>query len=615
VALAACKQSAPAVAVLSSATGATDRQAAGKDWARATAGASYFIDDGARVGGGTATLEVGGGAAHILMLDGTTLRFRGTPARAQIVVETGAIDLAGSGSFALDVGDVTLPKNGTIRITAKGGGRLSLALTIGDGKGALAANGRTFDLAIGAPIDVGGDASVPVDAGTPDAPPPRDAQGEDAPAESSAVTLEITGTGARQLLPGQTAWQPLPPGPGTLPRGGALRLDPRTRARAVSGPTTLELDRGAQLRVGDDGGLTVEAGPATVAATAEVAIALPGGTIALGGSESAPAQTRIDVGAREARVAMLRGGGTLTGAPGSERALRRGETGVLARSGALRVEQAIPDYFDFRVVAGETLTIHDPRPPTAVQWQFDGKCPDGGTIEIDRDGRFRTPAISEGKDFANVMIVPGAWHYRLRCTSHGVEGPAVASGQIACLRDEGRRPLPRAQGVNDIDDDGRTYRISYQSAIPTIAVHVRDPGAVHRLHLASSGTEQLFASDMPTIIIPGNRLREGTYTYWVERDGQKRERPSTLIIDFDQTAPQVYIESPGTAEPWKSEIDVRGAVLPGWSAAIENIAVPIDPQRRFSAKVGTPSGRALAIRLSHPQRGVHYYLRRPKPSP
>jgi len=213
------------------------------------------------------------------------------------------------------------------------------------------------------------------------------------------------------------------------------------------------------------------------------------------------------------------------------------------------------------------------------------------------------------------MIMPGAWHYRLRCTSQGVEGPAVASGQIACLRDEGRRPLPRAQGVNDIDDDGRTYRISYQSAIPTIAVHVRDPGAAHRLHLASSGTEQLFASDMPTIIIPGNRLREGTYTYWVERDGQKRERPSTLIIDFDQTAPQVYIESPGTAEPWKSEIDVRGAVLPGWSAAIENIAVPIDPQRRFSAKVGTPSGRALAIRLSHPQRGVHYYLRRPKPSP
>jgi hypothetical protein len=57
---------------------------------------------------------------------------------------------------------------------------------------------------------------------------------------------------------------------------------------------------------------------------------------------------------------------------------------------------------------------------------------------------------------------------------------------------------------------------------------------------------------------------------------------------------------------------VHGAVLPGWSAAVEEIAIPIDKQRRFTAKVGAPSGRALAIRLSHPQRGVHYYLRRQK---
>jgi hypothetical protein len=57
---------------------------------------------------------------------------------------------------------------------------------------------------------------------------------------------------------------------------------------------------------------------------------------------------------------------------------------------------------------------------------------------------------------------------------------------------------------------------------------------------------------------------------------------------------------------------VRGAVLPGWSAAVEEVAIPIDKQRRFAAKVGLPDGKALAIRLSHPQRGVHYYLRRPK---
>ena len=85
-----------------------------------------------------------------------------------------------------------------------------------------------------------------------------------------------------------------------------------------------------------------------------------------------------------------------------------------------------------------------------------------------------------------------------------------------------------------------------------------------------------------------------------------------MQVDFDQTAPQVYIEAPSNGVPWTGDIDVRGAVLPGWSAAVEAIAIPVDKQRRFAAKVGAPGGNALAIRLSHPQHGVHYYLRRPK---
>jgi hypothetical protein len=57
---------------------------------------------------------------------------------------------------------------------------------------------------------------------------------------------------------------------------------------------------------------------------------------------------------------------------------------------------------------------------------------------------------------------------------------------------------------------------------------------------------------------------------------------------------------------------VRGAVLPEWTAEIDGISIPIDKQRRFMANVGLPRDGALAIRLSHPRRGIHYYLRRPK---
>jgi hypothetical protein len=200
----------------------------------------------------------------------------------------------------------------------------------------------------------------------------------------------------------------------------------------------------------------------------------------------------------------------------------------------------------------------------------------------------------------------------LRCTSHGSEGAAVASGRIAVVRDDGHRPLPKNQGSNDIDADGRNYRISYQSAIPNVVVHMKNPGAQNKLHLASGGKDQSFDSSASSITVLGTQLHEGTYTYWFERDGVKQERISTLTIDFDQTAPQVYIESPNNGQAWTGDLDVRGAVLPGWTAAVESITIPVDKQRRFAATVGTPEGSALAIRLSHPQHGVHYYLRRQK---
>ena len=115
------------------------------------------------------------------------------------------------------------------------------------------------------------------------------------------------------------------------------------------------------------------------------------------------------------------------------------------------------------------------------------------------------------------------------------------------------------------------------------------------------------------ISVPGTKLREGTYTYWFDRDGVRDKNVSTLKIDFDQTAPQVYIELPVNGKPFAADVDVKGAVLQGWAAAVGDVTIPIDAQRRFIAKVSPPSGaQALAIKLSHPQRGVHFYLRRPK---
>lgn len=603
---------------LKSTTGAVDRQAAGQpDWARAALGTRYYLDDATRVQNGDATVDIIGGAAHIVMRDGSTLRFRGTPTRVELAVEAGAVDLGSTASYALDV--VKLPSGTTVEITPTEQGTARMELKVGT------AEVRTGDevvvLDVGARrdlVDAIGLQRLAVDAGVrggaPDAP--ADAV---VTADANQAAIEVTGKRAELLAPGQTAWRPLPAGMAPLARGSAVRLGPGTTAKVTGGSVALDLGSGARLRLdaGDALAFALEAGGAQAVATGPATLGLPGGAVALGGpgtTPSAATESRLDAGPRDTRVAMLRGGSVLTGEAGAELTMARGETALLTRAGAIRVVEAIPRYFDLRARAGESFTIHDPRPPAAVQFQFDDRCPEGGIIELDRDARFRTAKVSAGRDFANILLPAGAWSYRLRCTSNGGEGAAVASGRISVVRDDGRRPLPPLQSVNDIDADGRNYRISYQSAIPNIVVHLRNPGAVHKLHLASAGKEQTFDSSSSSITVPGAQLREGTYGYWVDRDGVRGDRVSTLTIDFDQTAPQVYIESPNDGQPWNGDIDVRGAVLPDWSAAVDDIAIPIDRQRRFSAKVGAPGGRALAIRLSHPQRGVHYYLRRAKVS-
>jgi hypothetical protein len=622
LALGGCGDSAGSIADLVEAKGPVSRQTEGSDtWKQVQVPTQYYLGDAARTSpNGTATLSIAGGGATIIMQSDTVLRFRSRSGQSRLAVEHGSVELTGTGKYTIEDSALTLARKGTVKITSQGKDRApiieltSVDLQVGEAQ--VTTNAGTFELRIGQPLDVDNAAKPPVDAGVPDAAaPPIDAP-VDAPVDVAddlaGATIEVTGRRAELLAPGEVTWKPLPAGAGALAKGSAVRLGGGTTARVVASGLTLELGAGSRVRLGDDLVLALELGDASASAAAAAQLVLPGGGLALAGSERAAAEAKLDGSNRDTRIRMMRGGAKLTGTAGSELPMSRGETASLSRTGTIRQIEAIPSYFDLRVGVGESLTIHDPRPPTAVQFLFDGRCPDGGIVEVDRDARFRTAKLSGGRDFANVMIAAGRWAYRLRCTTNGVEGGSVVTGRIASLRDDGRRPLPKQQAVNEIDADGRNYRISYQSAIPSVAVQIRNPGARNTLHVAQAGTEQTFESSRSTIVVPGTQLREGTYTFWVDRDGAKQDKVSTLTIDFDQTAPQVYIEAPANAVPWEGDIDVRGAVLPGWSAAVGAVPIPIDNHRRFRAKVGIPGGNALAIRLSHPQRGVHYYLRRPR---
>jgi hypothetical protein len=618
--LAACSGGASELARLAKADGPVERAAGDDPWRPAPIGTGFRRGDAARTAAGAAELEVTGGA-RLAMQPHTILRFGGK-ARAgdrRMVVETGAVEIIGAGSYALDVGDVTVASGGTVRVTSRGDGRRAIELEVGEAQISIADGapvalevGRAVELGIGAVVvTINPDAAVP-DAPAPDAAAPEPAAGP----ESAAAEIELAGAVEVQR-PGEAGWKALPPDTRRLEKGTKLRLARGASAKLASRGVSLQLGGGARVAIEDDLALSLEAGGGRATATEGGVVRLPGGALALRpGPAGGPAEARIDAGARETAIAIARGAGQLSGAPGTDLAMSRGESAVLGRAGTIRVVEAIPAAFDLRVAAGEVLTVHDPRPGPAVQFVFGGKCPEGGIVELDRDGRFRTPRVSAGKDAANLRVEQGAWSYRVRCTTGRGEGGAVASGRIAVIRDSGTRALPRARPPNDIDADGRTWRISYQSLIPDLRVHAPGAppgrGAAYRLSLSRGGKTEVIASTSPSIAVPGGSLREGTYSYWIEADGAMQGKISTLIINFDQTAAQVYIESPQDGAPWTGDLDVRGAVLPGWTATVDTVEIPIDRQRRFAARVGAPSAGALAIKLSHPERGIHYYLRRRK---
>lgn len=609
------------IAELVKADGPVERELGTGPWSAAPIGTGFALGDAARTADGGAQLMIGGGSARIAMQPRTVLRFGAGGKGAgssRISVELGAIDLAaieGSGAYTLDIGDVKLGKNGSIRITAKGHGQSALELT--GGEATVTSNGQTLDLAVGKPIELALD--VPVDAGAPAAaidappPPPIDAAPPlDAPPVETDARLEVTGKKVELQAPGETTWKPVTEAT-TLPKGATIRVGAGSTARLVSGGATVELATGGRAAIGPDLAIDLEAGAAraTVPASGAAKIIVPGGGLGLRGDAQGGAEVRVDIG-RETKIAVGRGATKLTGATGAELDMSRGESATITRAGLIHPLEAIPTYVDFRLAAGETSTIHDPKGATAVQFDFAGKCGGGGVVELDRDARFRSSKVSAGKDTANLLVTGGAWAYRVRCTTaSGDEGAAVASGRIAVVRDDGRRALPKAQPTNDLDADGRTWRVSYQSVVPNLRFLYKGPsGGTLRLHLASGGKDETFDGDAK-ITVPGTRVHEGTYTYWFDRDGVRDAKVSTLVVDFDQTAPQVYIESPADGIAWTGDLEVRGAVLVGWTAAVDTITIPMDAQRRFAAKVAPPtSQRALAIRLSHPQRGVHYYLRR-----
>jgi hypothetical protein len=206
----------------------------------------------------------------------------------------------------------------------------------------------------------------------------------------------------------------------------------------------------------------------------------------------------------------------------------------------------------------------------------------------------------------------------VRCVDGGVSGEAKQTGTIQILRDGGAAPLPRSAPHDFIDADGRKYSVLYQNVLPQITVRwPHAPDQASSLHLErGAGKVETVRAPSGMAALPAGAVEEGSYKLWFEADADPATRSpdTTLKIAFDNAAPAAEVLEPVEGQAATGTVHVAGIALEGAQVSVNGVAVQLDPEFRFRGDVPAPTGggegdRSIAIRIAHPLRGVHYYLR------
>jgi hypothetical protein len=416
-----------------------------------------------------------------------------------------------------------------------------------------------------------------------------------------------------------------------------LSLEPKTMLRFLARPSDpkharLELEMGQVIVSTDDEGLELETefGAAQIDAHGRVRLV----------REAAGTRLEVLIGSaeivREPERLKLSAGDTVQGRAGQPlQALKNAPSSAPAasappiasaaaaaaeRDGAPEDGGAVPGLafargpalVDLVIGAGEAIVVHDPRPPTAIGVATGGRCPERAIVAVD-PGRPRAKETL-GDTTVGIELGPGSHRYVLHCLdASGVKGPKVAEGSVSVIADAGSRQIAKTAPLTSLDADGRNYTVLYQSLLPKIAMRWPSAPAApsYSLSLSSpNGTKALTLKSASTAFASG-ALSEGEHRFAFEGGGA-RSRTTSVTIRFDNAAPTATIASPADGSfVAGSSVTVSGTALPGWSVSVAGTTLNQDAQSRFSEQVTAPAGlRALAVRFTQPQRGVHYYLRR-----
>lgn len=267
---------------------------------------------------------------------------------------------------------------------------------------------------------------------------------------------------------------------------------------------------------------------------------------------------------------------------------------------------------DITLVAGESATVHDGRPPTAVRLLLDPICQGEAIVEIGGRGGRRERVTGSGS--VVLRLAAGVRPYAVRCAGDPSRSPSRVSGVLTIRRDSGDVPLPRRPPANVIDADGRKYTVLFQTRLPqlTFAWPGATAGAAKlELHVEpSGGHERVLRSTNPNRPLPAGTVQEGTYTLWYRTPDGEQSPKTTLTVRFDNAAPTAqFFRTAGQSADGAIAID--GVTVEGTKVSVAGEALGVDGHGRFRLVTRPASGDdAVAVRLEHPRSGIHYYVRR-----
>jgi hypothetical protein len=437
----------------------------------------------------------------------------------------------------------------------------------------------------------------------------------------------------------------------TLARGGRLRVDPSSLVRFSARP-----DASEPLGFGVEFGSAVVAAPtsgelafSTVFGTARVAAGSSvrlsgganagfevifgsaqmvgdGGTVTLSVGDrfvvefgSAVVERAGSARARDAGAPVVGGGvggaAAVGAAPVVEGAAgTSGTPGAQPATGANPGETPVPEddgIADFSLAAGENAAIHDLDAPTAVRFRFGPACTTGGTVELAGSGAsFTRSTRASGRASATLSVPTGAHAYRVSC---GASAP-FATGTLRVDRDPGTAALPLSAPRSTVDADGRRYTVLYQTRLPELTLRwpraPAAPGYVISVERAGAAAEET-RSPSPEKAFPSGHFADGNYTFtFYTADRAAHTAPTSLRVDFNNATPAADIDAPPPTGPVAGGAAIAGTAGIGSLVSVSGAALQTERNGRFSGlEAPSTDERCLAIRVVHPQIGVHYFLR------